>query len=71
LDVEGFIEMKGLAKTLHDLGGELGIERIHLARFAGREIHNEKGDDGDEKESDDLLYDASAYERKHEITWNA
>jgi len=69
--MEGFIEMKGLAKTLHDLGGELGIERIHLARLARRQIHDEKGDDGDEKESDDLLYDASAYERKHEITWNA
>ena len=63
--MERFIEMKGLAKTLHDLGGELGIERIHLARLAGCQVHNKKGDYGDEKESDDFLDDASADERKH------
>ena len=63
--MERFIEMKGLSKTLHDLGRELGIERVHLTRFSRGEIDNEKGNNGDEEESDDLLYDASTNERKH------
>ena len=60
--MERFIEMKGLSKTLHDLGRELGIERVHLTRFSRGEIDNEKRDNGDEEESDDLLYNAAAYE---------
>jgi len=55
LDVKGFVEVEGLAETFHDLGSEAGVERVNLARFAGREIHDEKGDDGDEEKGDDLL----------------
>jgi hypothetical protein len=65
LDVERFVEVEGLAETFHDLRSETGVERVYLARFAGREIHNEKRDDGNEEESDDLLDDASADKRKH------
>jgi hypothetical protein len=65
LDVKGFVEVEGLAEAFHDLRSEAGVERVYLARFAGRKIHDEKGDDGDEEESDDLLDDASADERKH------
>jgi hypothetical protein len=68
--MERFIEMEGLSKTLHDLGSELGIERVHLTRFSRGEIDNEKGNNGDEEESDDFLDYASTNERKHEISWN-
>jgi hypothetical protein len=65
LDVEGFVEVEGFAETFHDLRSEAGVQRVYLARFAGREIHNKKRDDGNEEEGDDLLDDASADERKH------
>jgi hypothetical protein len=34
-------------------------------------VNDQEGDDGNEKEGDELLKDASAYERKHEIALNA
>jgi hypothetical protein len=65
LRVEGFVEVEGFSEAFHDLRSEPGVERVYLARFSGREVHDEKGDDGDEEESDDFLDDASANERKH------
>jgi hypothetical protein len=70
LNVERFIQMKGFAETFHELRSESGVERIHLARFARREVNDEERDDGDEEQSDDLLNEASADERKHKKCLN-
>jgi len=65
LNVKRFVEVKGLAEPFHEFRGEARVERVYLARFTRRKIHDEKRHDGDEEEGDDLLKDASADERKH------
>jgi hypothetical protein len=65
LNVKRLVEVKGLAEPLHEFRGEARVERVYLARFARRKIHDEKRHDGDEEQSDNLLNDASADERKH------
>jgi hypothetical protein len=65
LDVEGLVEVEGFAETFYDLRSESGIERVYLARLAGRKVDDEKGHNGDEEEGYDFLDDTSANERKH------
>ena len=57
--------MKFLFEPLHHFRGEFGIQGVHLARFARRQVDDKKRDDGHEKERDGLLNDASSNERKH------
>ena len=54
--------MKLLPKPLHHLRRELGVQRIHLARFARGEVNDQKGDDRDKEERDDLLDRAAGHE---------
>jgi len=52
--------MKFFPKSLHHLWGELGIQGINLAWLARSKMNDQKGYDGDKKNGNDLLYDASA-----------
>ena len=52
--------MKLFPKSLHHLWGELGIQWINLAGLARSKMNDQKGYDGDKKNGNDLLYDASA-----------
>jgi hypothetical protein len=65
LDVKGLVEVEGLAETFHEFRRKSRIERVYLARLSGRKIDDEKRNDGNEKESDSLLDDASADKGKH------
>jgi hypothetical protein len=71
LDVKRLVEVECLAETLDHLYGKLRIERVHLTRFSRGQVDDQEGDHRDKEESDDLLYNATAYEGKHEKSPNA
>ena len=65
LGVEGLVQVKGLAEALHHLGGELGVEGVHLAGLAGCQVDDEEAQDGHEEEGDRFLNHASSDEGDH------
>ena len=58
--MQGFIQMKLFLKAFHHFGGELGVERVHLAGFARRQMNNQKGNDRNKKERDAFLNNTAA-----------
>ena len=52
--------MKFFPKPLYHLWGELGIQGINLAGLTRGKVDDQERHDGDKKNGNDLLYDASA-----------
>jgi hypothetical protein len=55
LDVQGLVQVKFFLKPFNHLGSELGIEGIDLTGLAWCKVNDQKGYDGDKKESDGFL----------------
>jgi hypothetical protein len=54
--VERFVQVKLLAKPLHHLLGELGIQRIYLAGFTRSQMDDSERDYRNKEESDQFLH---------------
>ena len=62
LDIKGSIQIELFAKTFHHFRRKFGIERVHLAGAAGREMNDQKRHDRNKEKRNDLLNDTTTNE---------